>query len=467
MVVEAFGNRHALQNTIDEEIDSFLMKAVCNFTKLGNPVLLPFFYRGYSVLSKALTEQVAKLREMLMKCSIVVPSASLECEKGRRRRLLECFPQLLLGFAGIKGRLPAKPDAPPVGDAEDIQRLNRIWFNFSGQEFSERHIQRACNPQIDRKHRQLLAGSPTRHRCGAHSQHSRKTGKALGICRSPDQTRQLLSTQQCGRSKCSTDHVLDLTGSPYLPVLRFSGKKTIAGTLIDGPFGAEPLLTARAASQRTTLAEQRLRLSAVSADRLKRTAMVRAVLHYLQSPKQRHMYGPPVLAPAVEAPRAPSGHTPREQLRRQNRFPGKHREIREICPPSELADHRREPSCTVTDAVDRGGEAPCLGFGSAGEHITVSGRYHYGTLHKHFPELCNLLCERFRQDRIAAVEKRQQDRIAEFRKIAHRLHQEGIDLFVNRVLKRMSVPKSLNYRLACELLLDVKREILAREPTSA
>src|SRR5271166_4247983 len=87
-VVEAFGNRHALQNTIDKKIDSFLMKAVCNFTKLGNPVLLPFFYRGYSVLSKALTEQVAKLREMLMKCSIVVPSASLECEKGRRRRVL-------------------------------------------------------------------------------------------------------------------------------------------------------------------------------------------------------------------------------------------------------------------------------------------------------------------------------------------------------------------------------------------
>ena len=372
-VVEAFGNRHALQNTIDKKIDSFLMKAVCNFTKLGNPVLLPFFYRGYSVLSKALTEQVAKLREMLMKCSIVVPSASLECEKGRRRRLLECFPQLLLGFAGIKGRLPAKPDAPPVGDAENIQRLNRIWFNCSGQEFSERHIQRARNPQIDRKHRQLLAGSPTRHRCGAHSQHSRKTGKALGICRSPDQTRQLLSTQQCGRSKCSTDNVLDLTGSPDLPVLRFSGKKTIAGTLIYGRFGAEPLLTVRAASQRTTLAEQRLRLSAVSADRLKRTAMVRAVLHYLQSPKQRHMYGPPFLAPAVEAPRAPSGHTPREQLRWQNRFPGKHREIREICPPSELADHGREPSCSVTDAVDRGGEAPCLGFGSAGEHITASG----------------------------------------------------------------------------------------------
>src|SRR5271157_59331 len=219
-VVEAFGNRHALQNTIDKKIDSFLMKAVCNFTKLGNPVLLPFFYRGNSVLSKALTEQVAKLREMLMNYSIVVPSASLECEKRRRRRLLECLPQLLLGFAGIKGRLPAKPDAPPVGDAENIQRLNRIWFNFSGQEFSERHIQRACNPQIDRKHRQLLAGSPTRHGCGDHSQHSRKTGKALGICRSPDQTRQLLSTQQCGRGKCSTDHVLDLTGSPYLPAIQ-------------------------------------------------------------------------------------------------------------------------------------------------------------------------------------------------------------------------------------------------------
>lgn len=89
--------------------------------------------------------------------------------------------------------------------------------------------------------------------------------------------------------------------------------------------------------------------------------------------------------------------------------------------------------------------------------------YHHWTLHKHFPDLCKLLCDRFQQHHAAVIEKRQQDKIAEFKEIAHRLHDQGVDLFVNRVLTRMAVPKALNYRLACELLLEVKREILARE----
>src|SRR6266704_1008114 len=71
--------------------------------------------------------------------------------------------------------------------------------------------------------------------------------------------------------------------------------------------------------------------------------------------------------------------------------------------------------------------------------------YHYDTLQKHFPDLCTALCERFRQHQIAIVQERHEDKIAEFRAIAHRLHQEGIDLFVHRVLKRMSVPLSLDY----------------------
>ena len=32
---------------------------------------------------------------------------------------------------------------------------------------------------------------------------------------------------------------------------------------------------------------------------------------------------------------------------------------------------------------------------------------------------------------------------------------------MNRVLTRMSVPKSLDHRIACELLAEIKREILA------
>ena len=42
-------------------------------------------------------------------------------------------------------------------------------------------------------------------------------------------------------------------------------------------------------------------------------------------------------------------------------------------------------------------------------------------------------------------------------------HDQGVgmmELFVNRVLTRMSVPRSLDYRIACELLAEIKREIL-------
>jgi transcriptional regulator with XRE-family HTH domain len=95
-------------------------------------------------------------------------------------------------------------------------------------------------------------------------------------------------------------------------------------------------------------------------------------------------------------------------------------------------------------------------------------RYHYGTLRGHFPDLCAKLCERFQQHQAAMIENRLQRRIHEFRNIAYQLHKEGIELLVNRVFKRLSPPKSLPYRLACELLLDIKREISSRnsEPRS-
>ena len=38
-----------------------------------------------------------------------------------------------------------------------------------------------------------------------------------------------------------------------------------------------------------------------------------------------------------------------------------------------------------------------------------------------------------------------------------------MELFVNRVLTRMSVPRSLDYRIACELLAEIKREIPANQ----
>jgi hypothetical protein len=89
--------------------------------------------------------------------------------------------------------------------------------------------------------------------------------------------------------------------------------------------------------------------------------------------------------------------------------------------------------------------------------------YHYGTLQGHFPDLCAKLCERFQRHQAATIRDRLQRKIREFRNIAYQLHKEGIELLVNRVLKRMSSPKSLEYRLACKLLLDIKRKILGQK----
>jgi hypothetical protein len=90
-------------------------------------------------------------------------------------------------------------------------------------------------------------------------------------------------------------------------------------------------------------------------------------------------------------------------------------------------------------------------------------RYHYGTLRGHFPDLCAELCQRFQRHQAATFEYRLQTKICEFRNIAYQLHAQGVELLVNRVLKRMSCPLSLVYHLACELLADIKREILSHK----
>ena len=93
--------------------------------------------------------------------------------------------------------------------------------------------------------------------------------------------------------------------------------------------------------------------------------------------------------------------------------------------------------------------------------------HHWATLQKHFPALCTALCERFRQHQAETLQKRREEKIAEFRKIAHQLHEQGIELFVHRVLKRMSVPLSLDHRLACSLLIEVKQELFKANRTHA
>jgi transcriptional regulator with XRE-family HTH domain len=92
--------------------------------------------------------------------------------------------------------------------------------------------------------------------------------------------------------------------------------------------------------------------------------------------------------------------------------------------------------------------------------------YHYATLHKHFPDQCAAIQERFRENQAALTNQRRAQKAAEFRQIAYELHERGTDLCVNAVLKRMSPPKSLDYRIACEVLAEVKREIVANGKTS-
>ena len=87
--------------------------------------------------------------------------------------------------------------------------------------------------------------------------------------------------------------------------------------------------------------------------------------------------------------------------------------------------------------------------------------YHKSTLLKHFPDQCTAVKQRFRAFSAASIQELQAKKIAEFRQLAYQLHEQGTELFVNTVRKRMSVPKSLDCSIARVVLAEVKREILA------
>ncbi len=70
--------------------------------------------------------------------------------------------------------------------------------------------------------------------------------------------------------------------------------------------------------------------------------------------------------------------------------------------------------------------------------------------------------KRFREFDAASIQGRRAKKIAEFRQVAYQLHEQGTELFVNTVLKRMSPPRSLDYRIARETLAEVKGEIAAK-----
>jgi len=87
--------------------------------------------------------------------------------------------------------------------------------------------------------------------------------------------------------------------------------------------------------------------------------------------------------------------------------------------------------------------------------------YSCGTLRRCFPDQCRAIQQRYREHYAASIEQRRAAKIGEFRRIAYRLHDHGMELCSNRILTRMSVPYSLNYAIAGGVLEEIKREILA------
>jgi DNA-binding XRE family transcriptional regulator len=91
--------------------------------------------------------------------------------------------------------------------------------------------------------------------------------------------------------------------------------------------------------------------------------------------------------------------------------------------------------------------------------------YSHGILRKYFPDQCRAIQQRYRGHYAASIEQRQAAKIEEFRRIAHQLHEDGVDLCSNRILTRMVVPHSLKYAIAREVLAEIRREIANRKPT--
>ncbi len=90
--------------------------------------------------------------------------------------------------------------------------------------------------------------------------------------------------------------------------------------------------------------------------------------------------------------------------------------------------------------------------------------YSYGILRKYLPDQCRAIQERYREHCAASIEQRRAAKIDEFRRIAHQLHEDGVDLCPNRILTRMVVPHSLKYAIAREVLAEIRRDIANRKP---
>lgn len=184
---KAFRNRHTLEDAVDKQVDSFIVKLIRNVAKFLNFALKTVFDGCSLMLPKALAKLGAEIGEMASERSVVMPSTLLECSQRRWGRFLEGFVQPLSGLVYIEvGPLP-NADSPPIGHAEHIDGLNRTRFYFSGQEVCKRHVQRTRDSKIGRKQGQLSPDPPFDHGRRADPEHATNAGETLDVSRGPDE----------------------------------------------------------------------------------------------------------------------------------------------------------------------------------------------------------------------------------------------------------------------------------------
>jgi hypothetical protein len=89
--------------------------------------------------------------------------------------------------------------------------------------------------------------------------------------------------------------------------------------------------------------------------------------------------------------------------------------------------------------------------------------YTHRILRKYLPDQCQAIQQRYREHYAACIEQRRAARIEEFRRVALRLHAEGTELTLNRILTRMSPMQGLGHVIARDLLAEIRREIANRQ----
>ncbi len=365
--------RHAVQNRTDEEFESFVVKTVRGLPKLRD-LFFPSLSDGRKLVPpEAAAKRITEFGEVLSKGRVVVSRPFLELsQRRRRRRLVECLNQLLLGLACLELlRLADSPDIVQSRQSKLMQRMNRLRLDGAREEVCQSSVDGPCDPQIARQCWLRPAQSPVTDGSSAHARHSSEVAQTLNFGHTPKQTRQLLASQQGRFFESRSDHVLDLIGGPNLPLRSLNRKKKVFAAVLHHPIGAKPLFASMAVCHGAALSQKRLRPFAIGAHRLKKALMFRAVFHSRQCPKQGYVNRSSAVAPTVQAPRTPAGNSSGYQLCGKEQSPRKHREVIKISSPSELPDHVGKSSRSASQIVEGRGLAPSSGSDRAGKHVAA------------------------------------------------------------------------------------------------